>query len=114
MFSAPFIPTKSYLDGLPYGTPNVVYHGPTSFMPSIHDVYSAPKEMEIYREIGDHDFQTVNASEIVQRILRSRERYEERQRKKGAKGIGEEAVKRREQMESDATRVHEERIRDAK
>ncbi|KAI9711077.1 MAG: hypothetical protein M1812_007271 [Candelaria pacifica] len=114
ILSAPFIPTKSYLDDLPYGTPNVVYHGPTSFMPSIHDVYAAPKEMGIYCEIGDHDFQTVNASEIVQRILRSREMYEERQRRKGEKGIGEEAVRRREQMESDASRVQEERIRDAK
>ncbi|KAI9696953.1 MAG: hypothetical protein M1836_004914 [Candelina mexicana] len=114
IFSAPFTPTKSYLTDLPYGTPNVVYHGPTSFMPSTHDVYSAPKEMAIYREIGDHDFQTVNASEIVQRILRSREMYEERQRKKGEKGIGEEAVKRREQMESEATKVQEGRTRDTR
>jgi ethanolamine-phosphate cytidylyltransferase len=71
-------------------------------MPSIYDPYSETKTMGIFKEIGDHPFKDVNASQIVQRIMTSREMYEERQRVKGIKGIGEEAVKRREDMERDA------------
>ena len=57
--------------------------------------------MGIYREIGQHEFSSVNAGTIVQRILRSRDMYEERQRVKGVKGIGEEAQRRREMMEEE-------------
>ncbi len=109
IFSAPFTPTKSYLSALPYGTPSAVYHGPTSFMPLTYDPYTAPKDMGIYQEIGKHDFHDVNAGEIVQRIMRSREMYEERQRVKGEKGIGEEAARRREKMEQEARNVKKER-----
>ena len=103
IFSAPFTPTKSYLSALPYGTPSAVYHGPTSFMPLTYDPYSAPKDMGIYHEIGGHDFQNVNAGEIVQRIMRSREMYEERQRIKAEKGIAEEAARQRESTALEAT-----------
>ena len=70
-------------------------------MPLTYDPYSAPKEMGIYREIGEHRFSGVNAGQIVQRILKSRDMYEERQRVKGVKGIGEEAQRRRETMEEE-------------
>jgi ethanolamine-phosphate cytidylyltransferase len=50
--------------------------------------------MGIYREIGMHEFAHVNAGQIMQRILANREMYEERQRVKGVKGIGEEAQRR--------------------
>jgi len=70
-------------------------------MPLTYDPYTAPKEMGIYREIGEHDFSSVNAGQIVQRILKSRDMYEERQRVKGVKGIGEEATRRRERMEEE-------------
>lgn len=98
IFSAPFTPTQSYLSTLPYGAPAAVYHGPTSFIPLTYDPYVAPKAMGIYREIGKHDFHNVNAGEIVQRILRSRELYEERQRVKAEKAVREEAAKRQEKM----------------
>ncbi|PBP16308.1 cytidylyltransferase [Diplocarpon rosae] len=39
--------------------------------------------------------------QIVQRILKSRDMYEERQRVKGVKGIGEDAARRREVMEEE-------------
>ena len=73
-------------------------------MPLTYDPYTAPKEMGIYREIGHHDFANVNAEEIVQRILRSRDLYEERQRVKGVKGIGEQGLRRREIMEEEQRR----------
>lgn len=97
MFSAPFTPTEAYLNALPYGIPQAVYHGPTAFMPATFDPYSAPRKLGIYRQIGEHGFRHVNSEEIVQRILRSREMYEGRQRAKGVKAIAEEAAKTRQE-----------------
>ena len=108
VFGAPFAPTKTFLTGLPAvsaaGKPNpdVVYHGPTSFMPSPFDEYADAKSLCIFTETPAHSFQDVNAAHIVKRILDNREQYEERQRKKGVKGVGEEATKKREQMEKEA------------
>lgn len=70
-------------------------------MPLTYDPYVASKEMGIYRSIGNHEFASVNAGQIVQRILRSRDMYKERQRVKGVKGIGEEAQRTRERMEKE-------------
>lgn len=115
IFGAPFSPSKPYLEAIPIGKPplstsqqcsiDAVYHGPTTFMPLTYDPYTAAKEMDIFREIGEHPFSNVNAGEIVTRILQGREAFEERQRKKGEKSVGEEAVKRREQMEPEAAKV---------
>lgn len=82
---------------MPFGTPSAVYHGPTSFIPLTFDPYAAAKDMKLYREIGNHDFQHVNAGEVVQRIMKSREMYEERQRSKLEKARREEAAQREEQ-----------------
>ena len=70
-------------------------------MPLTYDPYTIPKAIGIYKEIDKHDFAGVNAGQIVQRILKSRDMYEERQRVKGVKGIGEEAQRRRENMEEE-------------
>ncbi|KAF2278066.1 uncharacterized protein EI97DRAFT_432145 [Westerdykella ornata] len=108
IFGSPFSLSKAFLTGLPYGTPSAVYHGITSFMPLTYDPYAAAKALNIYREIGNHDFQGVNAGEIVARIMKGRARYEERQRLKGEKGITEEAERRRQELEREAER---ERVR---
>ena len=68
-------------------------------MPLTYDPYSAPRQLDIFRQIGSHSFQNVNAGEIVQRIMKSRALYEERQLMKGVKGLGEEEVRRREELE---------------
>ncbi|KAL5345904.1 choline phosphate cytidylyltransferase [Pseudogymnoascus australis] len=107
VFGAPFTPSAAYLTSMPWGTPDAVYHGPTSFMPLTYDPYAAAKEMGVYREIGEHVFQHVNAGEIVERIMRSRERYEARQRAKGEKAVGEKAQREREVLEE------EQRVREA-
>ena len=93
ILGAPFTPSSPYLHSLPFGLPSVVYHGPTSFMPLTYDPYKAAKELGIYAEIREHEFQHVNAGEIVQRIMRSREMYEARQRAKAAKAVGEEDLR---------------------
>ena len=72
---------------LPFGQPHAVYHGPTSFIPLTYDPYLDSKKLGIYREIGKHDFQDVNAETIVERILKSRKLYEARQAAKGEKGL---------------------------
>ncbi|KAI3326666.1 hypothetical protein HD806DRAFT_551749 [Xylariaceae sp. AK1471] len=96
IFGAPFTPTQSYLTTLPHGTPDAVCHGPTAFMSLSYDPYTAPKEMGIFRQISVH-------------ILRSRDLYEERQRKKGVKAAGEAAQRRREILEEEQ-RVKEEKM----
>ncbi len=81
-----------------------MYHGPTSFMPFTDDVYTEPKEMGIYREIGGHEFGDVNAGTIVQRIMKSRDLYEARQRAKGMKADVEAAHRQREILEEEQRR----------
>jgi ethanolamine-phosphate cytidylyltransferase len=81
---------------MPWGVPDVVYHGPTTFIPLTYDPYVATQEMGIFKEVEPHPFQSVNAGEIVERILQSRNAYEERQRAKLEKGVIEQASKERE------------------
>lgn len=109
VFGAPFTPTKPYLSSLPLGVPSAVYHGPTSFMPLTYDPYTAPKAMGIYREIGEHAFSDVNAGQIVQRIMRSRDMYEARQRAKGVKAEVEAAAREREVLEEEQRKREAER-----
>jgi ethanolamine-phosphate cytidylyltransferase len=71
-------------------------------MPHQYDPYEAAKSLGVFQEIPSHDFAHVNAGDIVERILNSRAMYEERQRVKGVKGLGEDAVRRREIMEEEA------------
>lgn len=104
IFGTPFSLSRAFLVTLPYGTPNAIYHGVTSFMPLTYDPYAPAKAMGIYREIANHEFQNVNAGHIVERIMKGRAMYEERQRLKGEKGMGEEAVRRKEEMEREAER----------
>ncbi|KAF2108230.1 hypothetical protein BDV96DRAFT_637049 [Lophiotrema nucula] len=104
VFGAPFSLSKAFLLTLPYGTPSAIYHGITSFMPLTYDPYAPAKALNIYREITNHDFQNVNAGEIVARIMKGRAMYEERQRLKGEKGVTEEVEKRRQELEREAER----------
>lgn len=94
---------------MPWGVPDAVYHGPTAFMPLTYDPYTAPKEMGIYRQIGEHTFSHVNAGEIVQRIMKSRDMYEARQRAKGVKAEVEAAARARELMEEEQRKKEAER-----
>jgi ethanolamine-phosphate cytidylyltransferase len=129
IFGAPFSPSKPYLEAVPIGNAPIgtakgsdsrfssidaVYHGPTTFMPLTYDPYAAAKEMGIFRQIGEHVFSNVNAGEIVTRILKGREAFEERQRKKGEKSVGEEAVRRHEQLEREAAELAYKRAEDRK
>lgn len=103
VFGAPFSASHSFLKSLPFSTPvSAVYHGPTTFVPLPFDPYSAAKALGIYYEIGEHGSQDINAGTIVRRIMAGRAAFEERQKRKGAKAVGEEEVRRREQMEAEA------------
>lgn len=85
---------------MPWGVPDAVYHGPTTFIPLTYDPYTAPRQMGIFRQIDDHPFQKVNAGEIVERILKSRDAYEARQRAKLQKGVVEEASKKQQALDA--------------
>ncbi|KAF2127146.1 ethanolamine-phosphate cytidylyltransferas-like protein [Dothidotthia symphoricarpi CBS 119687] len=104
IFGAPFSLSKAFLLTLPYSTPSAVYHGITQFMPLTYDPYAVAKALQIYREIDNHEFQDVNAEEIVSRIMSGRKMYEERQRKKGEKGVGEEGERVRQELEREQRR----------
>jgi len=104
IFGAPFSLSKAFLLTLPYSTPAAVYHGKTNFMPLAYDPYAVPKALGIYREIANHEFQDVNAAEIVARIMKGRALYEERQRKKCEKGVTEEVEKLRQELEREQKR----------
>ncbi|KAI7367541.1 ethanolamine-phosphate cytidylyltransferase [Hortaea werneckii] len=119
-FGAPYVPTKAYLHSLPglseagKQPPDAVYHGKTSFMPPINpaepDPYKDAKDLGIFVEAPEHEFQGVNAAQIVKRILDRRAEYEERQKRKGMKGVGEGAL-RREEMEKETEAERERRAR---
>ena len=57
-----------------------------------HDPYIAAKKYGIYQQIEKHNFQHVNAGEIVERIMKSRALYEERQRLKAEKAKKESVL----------------------
>jgi ethanolamine-phosphate cytidylyltransferase len=78
-------------------------------MPFMQDPYEDAKSLGIFQEVKSHAFDYVNAGEIVERILKSRAIYEERQRVKGVKGIGEQASRQREILEEEARVKAEER-----
>jgi ethanolamine-phosphate cytidylyltransferase len=110
VFGAPFTPSARFLDSLPFGRrrPDAVYHGPTAFMPPREtegDPYQDAKSLGIFKETPTHDFQDVNAANIVQRILDRRGEYEERQVKKGAKSAIEVEQKERELEETAEVRT---------
>ncbi|KHJ31632.1 putative ethanolamine-phosphate cytidylyltransferase [Erysiphe necator] len=90
IFGAPIMLSHSFLSSIPFGTPCAVYHGPTNSNPPKVDPYLIPKEMGIYHEIKHHAYSAINASNICQRILRSRDLYEERQKLKALKSINEQ------------------------
>ncbi len=117
VFSAPYTPNKTYLSTLPCGQPDVVMHGPTNSIGTPQDVtevdpYTDARALGIFKETPEHRFQDVDSSQIVQRILGRRREYEERQRKKGQKGVGEEAQHKREVMEREAEKEREKRARE--
>jgi ethanolamine-phosphate cytidylyltransferase len=103
IFGAPFAPSKPYLESLPVGKIDAVYHGPTAFMPLTFDPYTDAKAMAIFQEIGEHPFANVNAGDIVMRIIKGRQAFEERQKRKGEKAVGETATRQREILEEQAT-----------
>lgn len=107
IFGAPFSLSKAFLHTLPYNPESplaAIYHGKTTFMPLAFDPYAVPKTLGLYTEIANHEFQNVNAAEIVSRIMKGRALYEERQRKKGEKGMTEEVEKIRQEMEREQKR----------
>ncbi|RMZ80387.1 hypothetical protein DV738_g2816, partial [Chaetothyriales sp. CBS 135597] len=107
VFSAPFAPSRAFLNALPLPSIQAVYHGPTSFIPLTFDPYADAKAMGIFRQVGEHRYAHVNAGDIVMRIIRGRNAFEERQRRKGDKAVAEAAARQREILEEEQHAVDE-------
>jgi ethanolamine-phosphate cytidylyltransferase len=60
------------------------------------DPYADAKTLGIFEQIPKHDFQDVDASTIVARIMDRKEMFVERQRRKEGKATVEAEVKRKE------------------
>ena len=88
ILNAPWIPSRAYLETLPFGQLSALYHGPTTIPTnesgvadlgnggkesSEAGIYAAAKELGIYTRVPDHKYSDVNAAQIVQRILENRE-----------------------------------------
>lgn len=95
VFGTPYAPDTDLLVASPWATRgdtpcwDAIYHGPAGK----DEAYAYAKETGVFRRVGEHAFQDVNANTIVQRIMASRALYEERQRKKGEKATVEELEK---------------------
>ncbi|KAI5816857.1 hypothetical protein BZA77DRAFT_333373 [Pyronema omphalodes] len=81
ILDAPFIPDAKV---------EAVYHGPTQFMAAEENTYDEAKKRGTYKEIGPHGCADLNATAIMDRIMSEKERYLERQRKKGVKAEKED------------------------
>ena len=101
VFDAPIVPSEQYIKSLPFPVKKV-YHGSTSYMRMQSDPYTDAKALGLFEQIPSHNFQNVDAAQIVSRILSSKAEFEERQRKKGAKAVNEaaaEALERQQQQQ---------------
>lgn len=97
VFGAPYDVNQAFLDALPLSEKLArVYHGKTNFFGTEYDGYSYPRRLHILRELPEHAFQSVNAAQIYRRIMENKTKFEERQKKKGIKAIGEAEAKKRE------------------
>lgn len=81
ILGAPYKPSSEFLEKIP-GKVIKVYHGPT---PIIDNAYDETKEQGLYAKIGRHKYDDMNTQFIVDRVLKNKEAYEERQKRKGWK-----------------------------
>ena len=88
----------AYLDQLPNGRPDRVFHGPAvSYDSQMINPYEDAKSLGIFRQIQAHQYSHINAGEIVTRVLKNRAEFEARQKAKTSKASTEEALHLREQ-----------------
>lgn len=102
VISAPYTPSKVYLTtDLGVLAPAEVWHGPTKVIEADGEgnPYADAKELGLLRSIDSHRWDDISASKIVDRILKRRLDFEERQRKKGVKAVLEEELKITENLE---------------
>ena len=105
IFGVPYDVDKPFMDSLPlFEKCTKVYHGKTNFFNTDYDGYTYPKQQGILREVPPHSFQNVNAAQIYRRIMDNRDKFEERQRKKGVKGVNEAEARRIEIKAEEASR----------
>lgn len=76
ILNAPHNPSMNYLNKV--GNCLGVYHGSTRFHEKFYDDVQS-----LFKYLPEHEWQNMDVESIVDRVLKNREIYEERQRKKG-------------------------------
>ena len=95
VFDAPYSPSRKFLESMPFGRVDAVYHGATEFMPSEEHPYAEAREMGIFEELEPHGWENLNAELIMSRIVEQRVSFEARQKQKAAKSEVERLEKER-------------------
>lgn len=106
VFGAPHAPPSEYLEALGklFGSqqPPTYYHGPTKYMsvPPTTE-FAGAQSLGVLTTLSPESVQFPNfhTGLIVQRIMDRKAEYEERQRKKGVKAVGEQATHKQELLE---------------
>ncbi|AOW02422.1 YALIA101S01e23684g1_1 [Yarrowia lipolytica] len=96
VLQAPYIASESFVEGLAKAGIQVVkiVHGATPVTDlDGQDPYAWAKKAGIYQDAPTHEFAGVSTRTIVDRVLKNRDAYEERQRKKGWKAENEKKLK---------------------
>jgi ethanolamine-phosphate cytidylyltransferase len=84
VLNAPPAVTQSYMEGLgKFASVHKVVRGATA--PKNTDKYAWPQQHGLYHQIQHHKYENLHTQDIVDRVLKCSELYEERQRKKGWK-----------------------------
>ncbi|GME99628.1 unnamed protein product [Ambrosiozyma monospora] len=98
VLGAPYAPTSKFINLIPNKVLKV-FHGPT---PEDHDPYTEIKKVGLFEQLGPHEFDSITTKDIVNRVLKNREAYEERQRRKGWKAEVEKKIKDTEEAQKPA------------
>lgn len=99
---SPFVPHENFVVQAHRNNINItkILHGPTPVViekaTKEFDPYEYAKSHDMFEAIGPHKFDDVSSSTIVDRVLRYKEQYEERQKKKGWKAENESALRQQE------------------
>lgn len=97
ILGAPFVPTMDFIGKISRGGNSVVkiFHGCTGE----NGAYEEVKQAGLLETLPRHQWNDMTVESIVERVLKNREVYEERQRKKGWKAEHEVQLKNKEEQE---------------
>ena len=96
IIGAPYAVTKAFFAKLPYKV-DVVVHGKTAVLPDVDgtDPYAWPKQLGLYQEV-ETPYAWMSTDSVIDRIVKNRRLYEERNRRKLEKAALEQQLEAQE------------------